>query len=523
MSFSPTNDTSPENIPLPVSPFDEHHINTFRDVESSDQQGAAALEASGDSKASPSDIPEPAPIAMVDDDSDDEERPLAALLPDEEDDEEVPLSRLIQDQDEEEIPLAALLSNATAPNAHSTNDDYDDDDVPLNYEGRPTSVYSGGERSGRGSGTGTGFGGGSSQFQWSGPASEYSASHLDPNMRSAFDALFNVRVAPFIDHIRRLEMQIVHLSTQMEHVQEFLRGQAPQVQLGPGRFLAQQEDPAEMLSKRMSKAIHELGKTNPSAVTRKAELGSGLLADMPVRINYLSNGDLNSGPPNLNTTTTHLNITSHRGIPKDPDAPVSYDLASERVECWKCKGRGWEHGHPTIKHKAASADTRCKKCNDCGECGGSGMLHDRYTCRDCDARGFTHPAGLALHTAPYAVRCQHCVECATCLGRGITDTPPKAADIGSTNKRRTIMMENKRRTMMFVQPPANIPVEEEMEHNSSQEDALNTLADAADEDIRVLEAQGGGKHFDAQPLPTPSQPASENQVEQPRSNRILSI
>ncbi|KAJ3163048.1 hypothetical protein HDU86_002217 [Geranomyces michiganensis] len=403
----------------------------------------------------------------------DEERPLVALL----DDEERPLVALL---DEEEVPLAALLGDAV-PGAQIIDDD-DDDNIPLDAHSNhrhsgPESLISG--------------------SAWTNYGSDFESASLllDPNLRATLDALFQARVTPLVNHIHRLEAQVSHLMLAVSRVEGFLKAQGPQVQLGPGKFLATQEDPAEQLHRRMNQVINSVGMTNPGAITRKAELGAGLLADMPVRMNYLSNGDLEGGgiggggaagcardvlKPGAGNADAVLIKTGHANGP-----PATYTLATERVNCLQCKGRGWEHTNAKERHKAASPDSRCKKCSDCARCGGSGM-RDGYTCRDCDASGQREENGVLA-------------KCTTCNGEGITDTPPRAADISSTNKRRTILNENKRRTMLMGLVPSGsvgsglagfqeddedgIGVESQRQNAPLEQDHLTLAVDDDDEDI----------------------------------------
>ncbi|KAI8822014.1 uncharacterized protein EV422DRAFT_505524 [Fimicolochytrium jonesii] len=302
------------------------------------------------------------------------------------------------------------------------------------------------------------------------------------------ESIVAARLEPLKHHIHYLETQLSNLFSEVHYMREHMRSLGPNVQLGPGRFLSSQEDPAAMLSKKINKVVAELGEsTNPQAHARRTELSSGLLAEMPMKITYLDN----------QRDKTRKNLM------------VSYDLASERVQCWKCEGKdfvtftvrpfwltaeckGWRHENTEIRHRTEPG-IRCKKCSDCSECGGSGMLDDKYTCRDCDARGFIHPrpstapppppttfsststttsmpSSLSTtppsissffvsssttnpptpHIGPEGERCSNCITCPTCEGRGITDTPPKASDISTTNKRRTILNENKRRGVAFA-------------------------------------------------------------------------
>ncbi|KAJ3014469.1 hypothetical protein HKX48_005128 [Thoreauomyces humboldtii] len=337
----------------------------------------------------------------VDEDSEAEELPLNHLL----EEDEQPLTYLLP-EDEEERPLHTLRRTSLSSS---------DDDVPLAYAPRPAShdTY------------------GAPYPDFSDQGSYTSGTTIDASLRHAIDQVLQMRLRPYISHIQRLEAQIMDMAAELAHVQNHLSAQAPQVMLGPGRFLPPQEDPAELLARRMDRVIKEVGQQNPGAVQRKAELSSsGLLKDMPVRITYLSSEEAQK--------------TREIG-------PVSYDLATERVMCDKCVGKGWMHDFATnIKHKGP-ATMRCKKgCHDCVECGGSGMLDDKYTCIDCFAHGYIHPVSAPHpHPGDLAVACPDCETCATCSGRGITSTPPRAQDISSTAKRRTVLMENKRRTMMI--------------------------------------------------------------------------
>ncbi|KAJ3167567.1 hypothetical protein HDU88_002013 [Geranomyces variabilis] len=427
------------------------------------------------------DAPQPRP----ENDSEDEERPLFALLDDDEerplvallDDEELPLVALLDDEelplvallDEEEVPLAALLDEQPPHDIHPNH--------PDQSSARPESLLSG--------------------SSWTKCGSDLFDGALDPNLRATFDALFQARVAPLINHMHRLEAQVSHLTLAVSRMEGFLKAQGPQVQLGPGKFLAAQQDPAEELHRRMDKVINAVGMTNPGAIARKAELGAGLLADMPVRMNYLSNGDLAgaagsrdaSAKPGAGSSsgggTGAVLIKS--GNPNGP--PATYTLATERVECLQCKGRGWEHTNVKEKHKAASPDSRCKKCSDCGACGGSGM-RDGYTCRDCDASGQREEGGVLT-------------KCTTCNGEGITDTPPRAADISSTTKRRVNLNENKRKTMLLGLVPTEIVglapgsndagFNHDYQHAETAERpedaALEELAQSTAADVRVAEEQ----------------------------------
>ncbi|KNC98020.1 uncharacterized protein SPPG_06439 [Spizellomyces punctatus DAOM BR117] len=312
---------------------------------------------------------------------------------------------------------SAPPASSLAPSINSRPYSDDDEDIPLSqYTGsdrasshrtfaeddRPLSEY-------------TQFSDRSSYYQT--PTSTFrpasSLRSYDSHIFAHLDNLVSSRIAPFVAHIQRLEQQVQYLTAQLAEVQEHARHYGPQVQLGPGKFLAQVPDPALELSKKVSKALTGLAQTNPIAAPKPATLGSGLVAGMPVKVHYVESGE--SGYGGGATGAPH------------------FDLASERVVCPKCQGKGWEHGSPS-KHKTAT-NVRCKKCTDCHECGGSGMIFDKNLCETCEARGFSHTDKTSPHEAPSTTtRCPTCTTCPTCKGRGLTEAPPILAAEASSQE-----------------------------------------------------------------------------------------
>lgn len=143
-------------------------------------------------------------------------------------------------------------------------------------------------------------------------------SDIDPHTLSRIDAVISARISPLIGHIQHLERQVAHLSEQVAD----LTAHRSTTKLGPGRFLPPQQHPAEELARRMDRALGAVGMVNPSAVDRRAELETGLVAGMPVKMHVIGGGDRRGDG----------------GGKVMGGGGMLYDLAAGRKVCWKCKG-----------------------------------------------------------------------------------------------------------------------------------------------------------------------------------------
>ncbi|KAI9092433.1 hypothetical protein DFS34DRAFT_596687 [Phlyctochytrium arcticum] len=338
------------------------------------------------------------------------------------DDDDLPLSQHLMMSDQASSHFSA--QNSLRPRSPYTGDG-DDDDLPLSYHASFTdSPFSQQVLSDQSSGV----------FQT--PFSEnhpQSIRSFDSHVMSHVEAVLEARLRPLIQHIQNLDAQVHHLTTQLSHLQDMTKHYGPARELGPGRFLQQTHDPAQALSMKVSHALQGVSglHTNPVAAPKTTVLGKGLVANMPVRVNFVSD----------------------EHSQRDPKLISHYDLTTERLPCRKCEGKGYQHTSST-KHKA-SALHRCKKCTDCPDCGGSGMLYDKNLCEICDARGFLHTSQEAGHPGLLTRRCANCSTCHNCYGHGVIDLPPiLAAEAASQDvmaKRRSVAADISRRQSIDIQ------------------------------------------------------------------------
>ncbi|KAJ3182844.1 hypothetical protein HDU85_002447 [Gaertneriomyces sp. JEL0708] len=150
----------------------------------------------------------------------------------------------------------------------------------------------------------------------------YMGPMLDSHFASTIEQMIRRRVDPLLRQIHHLETQVAHLNSIVGG--DSRHRQRPMAQLGPGKFLQQQPNPAQKLASRVSMALDAQARLNPLATKPAVVLGTGLL--------------------------------SSRGRKEDFDAGA-------RTVCQSCTGKGFHHD-PSTPHQAAPMQ-KCKRCLEC--------------------------------------------------------------------------------------------------------------------------------------------------------------
>ncbi|KAI9001634.1 hypothetical protein BC832DRAFT_134967 [Gaertneriomyces semiglobifer] len=150
----------------------------------------------------------------------------------------------------------------------------------------------------------------------------YMGPMLDSQFASTIEQMIRRRVDPLLRQIHHLETQVAHLNSIVGG--DSRHRQRPVAQLGPGKFLQQQPNPAQKLASRVSMALDAQARLNPLAAKPAVVLGKGLL--------------------------------SSRGRKEDFDAGA-------RTVCQSCAGKGFHHD-PSTPHQAAPMQ-KCKRCMEC--------------------------------------------------------------------------------------------------------------------------------------------------------------